>query len=152
MTCASIMTAEPVTLRDGDTVAKATQILLDNRFIILPVVDDGGRYKGQFGVFELLRILLPRAATIEGEEFNLAFITDTIDDMRDELAAQAGTSIRDHVRTDLPVLGPGTPIIQTVLQIYRSRSPLPVVEEKTGRLVGVVSYWDAIAAVAGSKR
>ena len=152
MTCARIMTTDPVTLRDGDTVSKATRILLDNRFIILPVVTDGGIYKGQFGVFELARILLPRAATIEGEEFNLAFITDTIEDLREKFAAQAATAVRDHIRTDLPVLNPGTPIVETVLRIYRSRSPLPVVDEKTGRLVGVVSYWDAVAAIAGNNR
>ncbi len=153
MTCATIMTSNPVTLKDSDSIAEAAGILIRRRFIILPVVDDRGSYQGQFGVFELLRLMLPRAATLEDRyDLHIGFITDTIDDLRKEFPGLARKRVREHVRKDLPVLHPDTPTMESLLLIYRSRSPLPVVEAESGRLVGVVSYWDAVEAVAGKPR
>jgi hypothetical protein len=42
-------------------------------------------------------------------------------------------------------------VIEALLHFYRHRSTLPVVDKTTGRLLGVLSYWDALAAVAGKK-
>jgi CBS domain-containing protein len=150
MSCATIMTPDPVTLKESDSVAAAAAILLDRRFIILPVVDAHGRYKGQFGVFDLLRLMLPKAATLaEQDDLHIGFIADTVEDMRREFASLQGKRVREHVRKDLPVLRPDTPLMECLRLLYRSRCPLPVVDESTGRVVGVVSYWDAVKAVAG---
>jgi CBS domain-containing protein len=54
-------------------------------------------------------------------------------------------------RPDLPVLRPDTPVVESLLLLYRNRSALPVVDEATGRLAGVLSYWDALAAIAGKR-
>ena len=55
-----------------------------------------------------------------------------------------------HLRTDLPVLRPDTPIVEALLLFYRERSTLPVVEAASGRLLGVLSYWDALSAITGN--
>jgi len=150
MTCATIMTPDPVTLRESDSVAAAAAILLKRRFMILPVVDQSGRYKGQFGVFDLLRLMLPKAATLdEQDDLHISFLADTLEDVRKEFASLQQKPIREHVRKDLPVLHPDTPMMECLRLLYRSRSPLPVVEGRSGRVVGVVSYWDAVKAVAG---
>ena len=51
-------------------------------------------------------------------------------------------------RTDLPVLRPETPVIEAILQFYRNRSTLAVVDPQSRKLLGVLSYWDALAAIA----
>jgi CBS domain-containing protein len=42
------------------------------------------------------------------------------------------------------------PIMEVILLLCRSRNILPVVEKSDGRLVGVVSSWQAVRAIAGS--
>jgi CBS domain-containing protein len=150
MPCSSIMTANPVTLRGGDTVARAAELLMEKRFIILPVVDDGGRYLGLFGAFELLRSLLPRAATIDHLLPDLGFMADNLPALQDRFAEVRNEPVARHLRTDLPVLRPDTPVVEALLQQFRERSTLPVVDEASARLLGVLSYWDALAAITGT--
>ena len=57
----------------------------------------------------------------------------------------------DYTQTDSPRLHPDTPIINAVLLLYRTRTYLPVVDEGTGRLLGVVSTWDVLARIAGDE-
>jgi CBS domain-containing protein len=47
------------------------------------------------------------------------------------------------------VLRPDLSPVEALLLFYRNRSTLPVVEEGSGKLVGVLSYWDALAAISG---
>ena len=150
MGCSSIMTASPVTLRGDDSVAQAAEVLLNKRFIILPVVDADGRYLGLFGAFELLRALLPRAATINHLIPDLGFMADDLPVLREKFGELRTQRIAAHLRTDLPVLRPDTPIVEALLLFYRERSTLPVVEAASGRLLGVVSYWDALNAITSN--
>ena len=150
MACRSIMTPDPLTLTADDTVGSAAEQLLSHRYIILPVVAAGSRYVGLFGVFELLGLLLPKAATLDELVPDLAFLPDDLGALRSRLGELAHEPVRPHVRTDLPVLRPETPIVEALLLFYRQRSTLPVVEEDDGRLVGVLSYWDAVAALVGT--
>lgn len=150
MSCRAIMTVDPVTLRTDDHVELAAERLMAQRFIILPVVDAEGRYEGLFGVFELLRLLLPRGATVNHLLPDLRFMTDDLGALQSHFGEMAGEPIGRHLRTDLPVLGPETPVIEALLQFYRNRTTLPVVEPTSRKLLGVLSYWDALAAIARS--
>ena len=50
-----------------------------------------------------------------------------------------------------PVLHPDTAISQVVVHLTESRNNLPVVDEASGKLVGMVSYWDIIGRILGDK-
>jgi len=139
-------------LRGGDTVGMAAARLMANRYIILPVVDADGRYIGLFGVFELLGLLLPKVATLNTLVPDLGFMADDLPGLQARLGGLRDRAIGPLARRDLPVLRPDTPIIQALLLLYRNRITLPVVEEASGRLVGVLSYWDALAAVGAADR
>jgi CBS domain-containing protein len=52
------------------------------------------------------------------------------------------------MRTDTPILRPDTPVTTALFLLYRTRNFLPVVEESTEKLVGVVSTWDVLAKVS----
>ena len=39
-------------------------------------------------------------------------------------------------------VSPDTPILETLLTLYKTRASLPVVDPETGILVGVISYFD----------
>ena len=146
MTCRAIMTPEPMTLRETDPIRLAADRLLANRFILLPVVSDAEHYVGAFGVFELVALLLPKIATVDEVLANLSFLADDVAGLRERYAVLADGPVGPHVRTDLPLARPETPIAEALLRFHRNRFTLPVVEAD-GRLVGIVSYWDALAAV-----
>ncbi len=148
MTCRAIMTPHPQTLRAEDTVGEAARRLLAGRFHMLPVVDAEGRYVGSFGVFGLIGLLLPRAATLNALVPDLGFMADDHAALQRRLGELAQEPVGRHMRTDLPVLRPETSIVEALLLFYRKRFTLPVVDEATGRLLGIVSPWDALAAIA----
>ena len=78
-------------------------------------------------------------------------MNDTIEDAQSRFRAVAGNPVGDYTQTDTPVLRPDTPIINAMLFLYRTRTYLPVVDEDTGRLLGVVSTWDLLARIASDK-
>jgi CBS domain-containing protein len=151
MTVRSFMTADPLTLRADDSVGWAAEIMLANRYLILPVVDGSGRYTGVFDLWDLLALLLPKAATLDKLVPDLGFIADDLPAMQRRLREAGGQKVGPLARPDLPVLRPDTPVVESLLLLYRNRSALPVVDEATGRLAGVLSYWDALAAIAGKR-
>jgi CBS domain-containing protein len=151
MSVRAIMTAEPLTLRADETIGRAVDLLLQHRFIVLPVVDDKGCYLGEFDVWDLLGLLLPKAATLDDLLPDLKFVADNLPELQARLGGLRDKPVGSVARKSLPLLRPDTPVTEALLQFYRLRSPLPVVDEETGRLIGILSYWDVIAAVAGRR-
>ncbi len=150
MTVQAIMTREPLTLRADDTVLRAAELMLDHRYLILPIVDADGRYLGVFDVWDLLQLLLPKAATLDDLVPNLGFLGDDLPSLQAKLKEMGGRPVGPLARPDLPILKPDMAVIEALLLFFRNRSTLPVVDDGQ-RVVGVLSYWDALAAVAGKK-
>lgn len=149
MSSESMMTPAPVTLTPDRTVGEALAELLAHRQSAVPVVDREGRYLGMFGARDLIRALLPKGATLDDMLPDLSFVTEEMDDIRDRLGRILDHRIGRHVDESAPVVHPETPMMETLLLIYRSRGMLPVVERKTRRLLGVVSGSEALARIAG---
>lgn len=145
------MTLNPLVLRGSDTVGSAAGQLVRHRYVNLPVVDAEQHYLGMFGVFELLSLLLPKGATLDEFVPDLGFMADDPSSLQAKLGELREQPVGPFARTDLPVLRPDTPIVEALLRFYRSRSSLAVVEEGSGRLLGLLSYWDALAALVGSR-
>lgn len=150
MTVRSIMTCNPETLQAHDTVGAAADLLLGRRHTLLPVVDADRQYLGEFDVWDLLGLLLPKAATLGGLVPDLGFIADDVPGLKEKFATLRGQPVGPLARTNLPHLDPDMPVTEALLLFYRHRSTLPVVDKSSGRLLGVLSYWDALTAVAGA--
>jgi CBS domain-containing protein len=151
MTCRTLMSRNPATLRPDDTVADAARRIAERKRLTLPVVEPNGRYAGLFGVPELLGLLLPAAAA-EGLLPDLAFMGDDTRALSERLAGRAGEPVGPLAATDLPVLRPDTPLVEGLFLMRKHRSPLPVVAEEDGKLLGLLSFWDALEAVRGESR
>jgi CBS domain-containing protein len=150
MTVQSIMTAKPPTLRADDTVARAATLMLRRRYLVLPVVDADGRCTGVFDMWDLLALLLPKAATLDHLVPDLGFLGDDLPSLQAKLQEVGGEPVGPLARPDLPLLKPDMPVVEAVLLLYRNRTTLPVVDADN-RVVGVLSYWDALAAIANKK-
>jgi CBS domain-containing protein len=150
MTVQTIMTAKPPTLRADDTVARAATLMLGRRYLVLPVVDADGRCTGVFDMWDLLALLLPKAATLDHLVPDLGFLGDDLPSLQAKLQEIGGQPVGTLARPDLPLLKPDTPVVEALLLLYRNRTTLPVVDADN-RVVGVLSYWDALAAIANRK-
>jgi CBS-domain-containing membrane protein len=147
MSCAAIMTANPLTLKDSDSVAEAAKALTAHRYINMPVIDPHGVFQGMFGIYELLGLLVPRVALAGDLLPNLRFLGDDARALRAKFADAKDSPIGDWCDREAARLYPDTPEIEALRLFCRRHTTLAVVERGTGKLQGIVSYWDAIAAI-----
>jgi CBS domain-containing protein len=46
------------------------------------------------------------------------------------------------MNTDVEPVPPDKPLVETLLILYRTKNSIPVVDPDTGKLLGMISYWD----------
>lgn len=144
MNCTSIMSPDPLTFRQDQTVGEAVGVLVARRFRSVPVVDAAGKMTGQFGVHAVLRMIVPRIATERLGLPHLPFVQDDMEDLRRRLHRFWDKPVGDYAEQDYYVVHPDTPLTKTVLSLYHTHDNLPVVDRKTGQLLGIISYWDIV--------
>lgn len=142
MTAESVMDPNPTVLKETDTIRTAAAYIMDNRYRALPVVDDEGRYLGIFGVNCLLRLVLPKAVMMESGLENVGFIHESLHDLHERMLEVEDQPITKCMHSDITTVTPNTPLVETLLLLYRTRISIPVVAPGTGKLVGMISYFD----------
>lgn len=135
------MDPNPVTLSPEDNIGVAAKCIMQHRYRNVPVVDDDGRYLGIFGVHCLLQLVLPHAAVMEQGLDSLSFVHENVDDLRNRLDEISSEKVRVCIKHEATVT-PGTPLMDALLMLYRTKTSIPVVEPGSGRLAGMISYWD----------
>jgi CBS domain-containing protein len=113
------------------------------------VVDEHGRYLGVISSNRLLASILPKAATMDEGMADLSFVKDTVEDLRERWREAENLPVTQFIDTSLRTVPPDASLTETLLALYQNRTSLPVVEEDTGRLVGIVSHWGVGMAVLG---
>jgi CBS domain-containing protein len=116
----------------------------DNRYRSLPVVDANGVMVGQIGIHALLRLIVPKAALMGGGTPNFAFVNDDFEDLQRRLVEERDQPVGMFVEKNGVVLHPETALTHVVLSLYNCHNNLPVVDSDSGKLVGIVSYWDVV--------
>ncbi len=149
MTAKLFMNPDPVILRTSDTIAHGAEQIMAKQRRDLPVVDEEGRFKGMLTVNCLLYLVLPKAATMEQGLDALPFVQNSLDDLRARLKKYIDNPITLCLKKKekVDVVHPDTPIVETLLTLYRAKANLPVVERGTGRLVGTISYYNVGAKI-----
>ena len=142
MTAASVMDPHPTVLKATDIIRTAASFILEHRYRNLPVVDEEGRYLGIFGVNCLLKLVLPKAAIMEKGLESVSFIKETLADLHQRLREVEEQPISVCMSQEVTTVPPDHPLVDTLLILYRSKSSIPVVEPESGKLVGMISYWD----------
>lgn len=150
MTCESIMIADPPHLTADTPLGEAMEALFCHRVFALPVVDRDGRFAGLFDVHQMLKLLLPKAVTLELGLTDLSYVHDSGDpwrELRGHLDRIGNEPIAGYLTTDTPIVRPGTAVLETLNRLYHRPGLVPVVTAE-GRLVGIVTCWDAFRKVA----
>jgi len=143
MNATAIMDPNPTVLRPNDMIRTAIDYIMENRYRNLPVVDDEGRYLGSFGVHCLLKNVLPKAVTMKHGLDNVGFVQQTLADLHHRLVEIEDKPISMCMNTDAETVAPDTPLVESLLVLYHARNSIPVVDPESGKLLGVISYWDA---------
>ena len=134
-------------LKDADTVGAALQRMLDDRVYDLPVVDAKGRLVGMFKLDCVYATLLPKAALIGYGMPDLAFLSDTLGQLREKMREIEPHTVRDYIVEPAHLAHPDTSPLEIVLLLHQGANNIPVVERDGGRLVGMVSARDLLAAL-----
>lgn len=151
MTASDVMDRNPTVLHDTDTIDTAVKCIMDNRYRNLAIVDAEGRYLGVFTVNCLIRTFLPKAVVIEHGLESAPFIDESLPDLKRRLERVKGNSVMECMTDEATVVRPDTPILETVLILYKTRTSIPVVDKETRRLVGMISYFDISRKVLESE-
>jgi len=143
----SILNAQPLTVRENDPLSEVVRIALERRIRSLPVLDAVDRYAGVVSLHRILELLLPRSATVEHGLADLAFVHDSLADLRAKLASFGQARVADYMDREATVISPDTQIVEAALLMFRTRENLPVVEPQSGRLAGLVSPWEILQRI-----
>ena len=151
MTASLIMDPTPTVLHPSDTVRTATHYIMHHRYRNLPVVDDNGCYLGVFGVHCLMRLMLPPAVVMKEGLTTIPFIRETLPDLHRRLIEVEDSPISQCINEVVTLVQPDTPLLETLLVLYKTRTSVPVVEKLSGRLVGMISYWDVTRKILATE-
>jgi len=149
MTCGLIMTKDPLTARESETVLEATRALIAHHYINLPVTDASGTFLGMFGIYDVLCLLIPRVALAGGLLPNLRFMSDNPEDLRSRFCEVSSRLVGEVADRDVVTVHPDTPEIEALRLFCKNHTTLAVVERESKKLVGIVSYWDAARSITG---
>ena len=142
MKAESVMDPNPTVLKPTDIISTAARYIMEHRYRSLPVVDEEGRYVGIFGVNCLLKLVLPKAAVMQQGLDSLSFMQETLSDLHARFRRTAHEPISVCMNTDVATVNPETALVETLLILYRTKASIPVVDRETGRLAGMISYFD----------
>ncbi len=134
-------------LKDADTVGAALQRMLDDRVYDLPVVNAKGKLVGMFKLDRVYATLLPKAALIGYGMPDLAFLSDTLGQLREKVREIEHHPVREYVVKPAHLAHPDTSPLEIVLLLHQGANNIPVVDREDGRLVGMVSARDLLTAL-----
>jgi len=151
MKAGEIMTPNPLTVVEGESLWEAADRMLAHHYGGLPVVDKGGCY---LGVLEM-DDLLPRPENIPGapDVVALQLFDRWVDDhsIHDFEKIYREKKVEEVMRTDVPKLHPEDPL-RVVLDklIENLYKRMPVINDE-GCLVGIVTRGDLLRLLMGRK-
>lgn len=132
-------------LTDQQTVAEASQLLIGKNLSLVPVTDSAGKYLGVFSLNGLLALVLPRAALMERGLTDLGFLSDHLEILQERMREHGTRSVIDVLEKHVPIIHPETPLLEVALHLYRAENDIPVVDSKSGKLLGLLLGTEFVA-------
>jgi CBS domain-containing protein len=80
---------------------------------------------------------------------NLRFIADDPEELRRKYSEVKNRRVADVANRKAPTLDPDWSEAEAIRLFCRNHTSLPVVDRNSGRVVGIVSCWDAIRGIVG---
>jgi CBS domain-containing protein len=137
------MDSNPIRIHPQDTIGIAARKIMRRRYRNLPVVDDQRNFLGVVNVNDLLRLILPQQVTLQSMQAAVERYQElSIEELRENLDRMLEDPIAPLIVKEVVTVAPDTSLIETLLTMYNQEQNLPVVDRETGRLEGMISYYD----------
>jgi CBS domain-containing protein len=144
MKAADVMTLGAATVRPGDSVARAAQMMLQYGVSGLPVVDDDGRIVGMITERDFLR--RAELGTERKRPRWAEFLFGTAE-LADDYVRSHARTVEEVMTRDVVTVEADTPLSKVVdIMERRDFKRLPVLRD--GRLAGIISRANLLRAVA----
>lgn len=135
MDVTEIMTRDPIVASPKDNVADALRLLDDQQIRHLPIVDDG-RLVGMVSDRDLREYRLPLMDELEDPDY---------------AAGLGKAAVSEAMATQIVTIEPSESVAVAIdLIIEHGIGAIPVVEQHTEQLVGIVSYVDVLRSLRTS--
>lgn len=132
-----------ISLSPDQTVKEALATLEERHIRKCPVVDADGHVVGMFGLHCLMEDLLPMAAQIEDGLEDLDFLVGGAPGAAKKIRKLGPQLVKQHMNccTNIEerLLLPDTPLLEVIRRLSKYGSPLPVIDSKTKKFIGLVS-------------
>lgn len=79
---------------------------------------------------------------MSGGVSSLTYVNVTFPELWQRFLDASNDRVADHMKTDPITVTPNTSLLETLLLVYKEKINLPVVDSDTGRLEGMISYYD----------
>lgn len=139
MPCRNAMITDVISCRPDDTVGEVMAVMEEKRIRHVPVIDENNILIGMFGYSHLLKELLPVSVTMEDGLQRLNFVIGASPGVAKRLRKVYPNPVKEHLFKDVVVVAPDTPTWEATRLIVKYGSPLPVLEENSGKFVGLIS-------------
>ncbi len=144
MPCEEAMITEVITVNPEMTVEEAMRVLDKKRVRAVPVVDENNILMGIFSTQQIMSNLLPVSVTMEDGLQRLNFVIGASPGIAKRLKKIMPKKVKDVMSDDVVVVHPDTQIWEAIRLMVKYGSPIPVVDEKTGDLKGLLSEQSAM--------
>ena len=130
VTVGHIMSRDPVAVDTEATIEEAWELMTSYDIRHVPVTGDEGRLLGIVSDRDIRSFMLPREEEL---------------DRPAEAAERWSSTVLDICNTDMLTVLPSTQLIDAVdMMIEQKVGVLPVVDENSNKLLGIVSYIDVL--------
>jgi acetoin utilization protein AcuB len=136
MTAEDIMTGNVTTIGETATIAEALELLSEKEIRHLPVLRENGELSGMLSERDL-------------RTFGVSLVTDV--EGLENLKARLSAPVSSLMSGDVLTIGRETDLPDVVdMMVDEKVGALPVVDEETSDVVGIVSYVDVLRAARES--
>lgn len=153
MLCRNALVKQVITAGPDQTISDALRLMESHGIRLLPIIDAEGRLVGQFNFNTVLSNLLPGPVTVETHglmdaNLRLDYLVDTDDQVAGRLGALLPVKLGEVMDRELRVVHPETPLWEGIRRLFQYQSPVPVVEESSGILLGLLSVQSVMCELA----
>lgn len=139
------MIKDVYTIRPDDTVETALEKMDKHNIRALPVTDKDNVLVGTLCLKTVLEHLLPVAVTMPDGLQRLNFVVGAAPGVAKRLFKLKPKLVKDVMEDDVIVVHPETQTWEAIRLMVKYTSPIPVVEEHNGKLLGIISEQSALA-------
>jgi len=143
--CTDAMIKQTITLSPDATVKEALDLFKEHNIRNMPVVSTDGEFLGLMGLREILSNILPVAASVGMGLPSMDFIQGGAANVAKKLKKSHGDCVKDLMNKDATVIEPDSATWEALRVMVQQGSPVPVVEKKTNKFLGLISRQTLLA-------